>query len=321
MADTTEVQTESDKLEEDTVVPDDDVAYTGVLCTGQTKCYNNTTEITCPAPGSDFYGQDAQYASLGYCTPRSYSISGTAGNDIVTDNNTGLIWQRTLSTSTYTWADAITYCENLTYGGQTDWRLPTRKELATLPDYGRYNPAIDTAIFPGTKSNYYWSSSSSVGNISAAWVVYFYNGIVYDYGKTNTYYARCVRGNTISDGTFIESTVSGKVIVTDSATGLIWEKEYIGTVNWQNALSYCENLDYGGATDWRLPNINELKTLIDDAIYGPASSFPGMPRQYFWSSSSFVSNTSRAWTVNFNYGNVADYNKTDTYYARCVRSP
>lgn len=87
-------------------------------------------------------------------------------------------------------------------------------------------------------------------------------------------------------GAFTEATVSGKVIVTDTVTGLIWTKEYSGTVTWQNALAYCENLDYGGYTDWRLPNIEELKTLINRGKYNPASDFPGMPSAYFWSSSS-----------------------------------
>ncbi len=118
---------------------------------------------------------------------------------------------------------------------------------------------------------------------------------------------------------FEEITVSGKVIVKDTATGLEWTKEYATNKTWQQALDYCETLSYGDYSDWRLPNIEELKTLIDDTIYGPASTFPGMSSNSFWSSSSLVSNTSNAWSVNFNYGNVYYYNKTNNYYARCVR--
>jgi hypothetical protein len=176
-----------------------------VLCTGQTKCYDNTVEITCPVPEEDFYGQDAQYAALGYCIPRSYTVSGTEPEEIVTDDNTGLEWQRTTPAtysgctggdpvgSTCQWQEAIDYCDGLTYGGYSDWRLPTRKELATLPDYGRYNPAIDPDVFPGTKSSYYWSSSSYVNSTNNAWDVHFDNGNVYNHNKTNNYYARCVR--------------------------------------------------------------------------------------------------------------------------------
>ena len=326
---------DEDLVDEDTYddwVPDTDaVADSMVLCTGQTKCYNATVEMTCPTEGNAFYGQDSQYAALGYCAPRSYSISGAANNDVVTDNVTGLIWQRTLPAtyagcsggapagSTCTWQDAVDYCTELTYDGQTDWRLPTRKELAMLSDYGRYNPAIDTTIFPGTQLGYYWSSSSSAGNAVGAWRVSFANGGVSSNYRTDTYYARCVRGETLPDSTFTEETISGKVIVTDTVTGLIWTKEYSGTVTWQNALSYCENLNYGGQTDWRLPNIEELKTLVDDTISSPESTFPGMPSSYFWSSSSYAFHTDYAWLVGFDYGFVTDSYKTSKSYARCVR--
>ena len=120
-------------------------------------------------------------------------------------------------------------------------------------------------------------------------------------------------------GAFTEATVSGKVIVTDTVTGLIWTKEYSGTVIWQNALAYCENLSYAGYTDWRLPNIDELKTLIDDTIYSPASTFPGMLSEYFWSSSSHAHYTTPAWRVDFSYGYVNYSSKANTYCARCVR--
>jgi len=74
-----------------------DTAFAGALPdTGQTKCYNDTAEITCPAPGEDFYGQDAQYTT----NPRSYTKLDASGNALpdtatswtmVRDNVTGLI--------------------------------------------------------------------------------------------------------------------------------------------------------------------------------------------------------------------------------------
>jgi hypothetical protein len=164
-----------------------------VFCTGQDKCYNNSSEMICSAPEEDFYGQDAQYAELGYCIPKSYTVSGTAPEEIVTDNNTGLQWQRTLPGSTYTWQNAINYCSNLTYGGHSDWRLPSVEELETLVDYGRYNPAIDTDAFPGTPSSRFWSSSSYVDDPNGAWHVDFGNGYVDNYNKTGNGNAGCVR--------------------------------------------------------------------------------------------------------------------------------
>jgi len=118
---------------------------------------------------------------------------------------------------------------------------------------------------------------------------------------------------------FEEITVSGKVIVKDTETGLEWTKEYATNKTWQQALDYCETLNYGDYSDWRLPNIEELKTLIDDTIYSPASTFPGMPSSLFWSSSSYVGNTVNAWNVYFYNGYVSRYDKAGNYYARCVR--
>ncbi len=338
--DTADVQPDLDMVDEDLVdedtvdvdiAPDADTVVSGVLCTGQTKCYDNTAEMTCPTAGNDFYGQDSQYASLGCCTPRDYTVSGTTPNDIVTDNVTGLIWQRTLP-ATYdgctgesgtkcTWQEAIDYCDGLTYAGYTDWRLPSRKELATLPEYGRDDPAIDTTIFPGTQSDWHWASSSSAGSTGSAWFVHFSLAVEVFQDKASTYYARCVRGDTLSNSAFTEETVSGKIIVTDTVTGLIWTKEYSGTVTWENALSHCESLNYGGYTDWRLPNIEELKTLLDDTIYSPASTFPEMPSSSFWSSSSLLFSNDNAWFVSFNNGAVSFDPKTNInrHATRCVR--
>ena len=306
---------------------------TGVLCTDQTLCYDETTTMTCPTEGNAFYGQDAQYALLGECVPRDYTVSGDTGDDIITDNVTGLIWQRTLPATyagctggaptgaTCAWQQSIDYCNGLIYAGQSDWRLPTRRELATLSDYGRHSPAIDVSVFPGTQSSHYWSSSSYASSTDNAWTVSSGYGSTGTSAKTNANYVRCVRGEEIfSDSVFTEETLSGKVVVADTVTGLQWTKEYATSVNWQNALGHCEGLNYGGHTDWRLPNMDELKTLINDTIYSPASTFPDMPSQDFWSSSSYVGNAETSWRVGFDQGLLGTTNKSmTTLYARCVR--
>ena len=55
---------------------------------------------------------------------------------------------------------ALSYCEGLPLGGKTDWRLPNIKELESLTDDARYNPAIDTNFFPNAYASYYWSSTT-----------------------------------------------------------------------------------------------------------------------------------------------------------------
>ena len=118
---------------------------------------------------------------------------------------------------------------------------------------------------------------------------------------------------------FNSATVNGDVIVTDTETGLVWQKTYVSGKTWQKALSYCESLTYAGYSDWRLPNKNELASLVNYEKYNPASDFPDMPSNYFWSSSTYLYSTSDAWYVYFGYGYVDSYSKTSGSDVRCVR--
>src|SRR3989339_1091426 len=116
-------------------------------------------------------------------------------NGTVTDNGTGLIWQQEDDNTTRTWEAAISYCEGLSLAGETDWRLPNMKELESIIDDSRNNPAIDIKAFPNTNSSNYWSSTTPKASYTFyAWVVNFYSGSVSYYGnvKTNGMYVRCV---------------------------------------------------------------------------------------------------------------------------------
>ena len=114
------------------------------------------------------------------------------GDGTVTDDNTGLMWQQGEG-GKKTWEDAISYCENLSIAGYTDWRLPNKNELNSIIDYELYNPAIDTTYFPGTNASYYWSSTTKADNSSFAWRVYFSHGYVVYWDKSSSYDVRCVR--------------------------------------------------------------------------------------------------------------------------------
>ena len=118
---------------------------------------------------------------------------------------------------------------------------------------------------------------------------------------------------------FLESGPVKERVITDTVTGLVWTKNYAPDKTWRDALEYCETLNYAGHIDWRLPNKKELVSLVSYERYNPASDFPGMPPEYFWSSSSMARGTSRAWRVAFYYGDVGNCNKTTTCFVRCVR--
>jgi len=147
----------------------------------------------------------------GYANAGSYTDGTGAAAGTVTDNVTNLRWQKcsaglsgatcaTGTAATYQWdgptTSAISYCETLSFGGFTDWRLPNTKELSSLVDDTRVNPSIDP-LFPNTQTSspfYYWSSTTYAGSTASAWHVNFGGGYVLSYVKTNTGYVRCVRG-------------------------------------------------------------------------------------------------------------------------------
>ena len=115
-------------------------------------------------------------------------------NNIVLDTSTNLTWEDRNETAntTYTWIDAIDYCKNLTHGGFDDWRVPNINELGTLIDDTKTNPAIKS-IFTYIATYYHWSSSTYPSDTSNARYVYFYDGFIDKYSKTNSFYVRCVR--------------------------------------------------------------------------------------------------------------------------------
>ena len=112
-------------------------------------------------------------------------------------------------------------------------------------------------------------------------------------------------------------------VVYDSKTQLSWQnKPSTKKFNWSDAKSYCSNLTYGGKEDWRLPNIDELKSLVDYSKYNPAIATTLIDIKtddYYWSSSKAVSSSSSAWVVLFSLGFDYWVELSSTYYAVCVR--
>jgi hypothetical protein len=123
--------------------------------------------------------------------------------------------------------------------------------------------------------------------------------------------------------------------VTDEATGLTWMRCAAGRsgsdcstgsttgYEWQDGIDYCDNLNFAGHDDWRLPEIRELESIIDYTSYSPAidsTAFPADPNGSFWSSSSDVYEPNfLTWNVTFGSGNVSTSVRPNTFAVRCVR--
>jgi hypothetical protein len=138
--------------------------------------------------------------SGGAPNPNAYSdnLDGT-----VTDRVTNLMWQQHIPTTggvsedgNLTWVEATEYCATLSAAGHDDWRLPSQIELVSLLDYsnlGEGHPPIDSAFFPDTPADAFWSSTKSAESETAAWTVYMDVGFTYAYDLTTVGRVRCVR--------------------------------------------------------------------------------------------------------------------------------
>lgn len=119
--------------------------------------------------------------------------------EIVIDTKLNIMWQDNEAAKNVkkSW-EAISsqtakeYCQELKFAGYEDWYLPTIKELESIVDISRYDPAIKE-IFQNTASSRYWSSSPDVSLSEFAWFVYFRNGSSSSNFKTNESYVRCAR--------------------------------------------------------------------------------------------------------------------------------
>lgn len=272
---------------------------------------------------SSIFGEDSDY------TINSPSFTDN-GDGTVSDNNTGMMWQQEDDNSMRGWTDAISYCEELVLGTGSlpDWRLPTYNELFSILDYAGPSPAIDTSVFPGTDNTgeLYWTSSDPVQSSSnEALSIYFAaSGFTWTIDKTTLGYVRCVRGNVFPSSDFTDNSDG---TVTDNATGLMWQQNEAGTGVWEDAIDYCENiLTLAGYSDWRLPNIKELETLLDfSRISGPAINtayFPNAMSDYYWSSTAYFDFTDAAADIDFSSTSVNTlwtHSMTDIYNVRCVR--
>ncbi len=289
--------------------------------TNQTQCYDDSGPIECPDTAGSatckthaFCGQDAQYPD----NLRTFTVENHSSQDVVMDSLTGIMWER-IFVQDKKWQDAVSYCANLNYAGYGDWKLPSVHDLAGIVDYGRSKPAVDTSAFPGTPSGYFWAS----GGNKDGWYVSFVNG---ESSYTDlTASVRCMRSKSFPTGgdRFITREYEpGEDIVMDMATGLMWQDGYTIGKDWQHALAYCESLNYGGFSDWRLPNINELRSLVNYDKTKPATDFPKtIPvASHFWSSTTVSAKPGSAWTVAFFYGEITtNVDKGTTAYTMCVR--
>jgi len=116
-----------------------------------------------------------------------------------------------------------------------------------------------------------------------------------------------------------------KEIVTDNITGFMWQDDSEAKtlyLSWQGAKDYCDGSTLGGYSDWRLPAVEELESIVDYGRNNPSidPTFKNVENAWYWSSTSPSGYTYGAWVVYFNNGIVSQNNKDNNDYLRCVRA-
>jgi Protein of unknown function (DUF1566)/YHYH protein/Abnormal spindle-like microcephaly-assoc'd, ASPM-SPD-2-Hydin/Viral BACON domain len=254
-------------------------------------------------------GEDSDYT----LNPPSFTDNG---NSTITDHVTGLMWQKT-DNGESTWENAVSNAAAITTGGYTDWRLPTPLEAMSILNHN-LNPALNSTYFLNNSSGspgYWWTSDVFGASTTHIWCTNLGGGLgpkpkteTISAGGTLRYHARYVRGAKASNGHNFVNNSNGTI--TDTDTHLMWSQVPSTAKSWNDALVYAEALSLGGSSDWRLPNIKELQSLVDitraTATATTTSAcinrtlFPTVTATGYWSSTSVKTTTpSEAWLVDF----------------------
>ena len=278
--------------------------------TGQNTSYTNT------------FGEDNDYTIY---APAFSAIS----NGTTIDLQTSLMWQ-VKDGGEMTITDAEIYCDTLTIGGFTDWRLPNPSESFSILNHQNVNPALNSSIFTLTAAEYWWTSARQANDTTKIWVTNAGGGIgnhpkneTISAGGNKKFHVRAVRNTTLPRNIPLRFIDNSDSVVYDVLTGLYWTKyAAYDSLTWEDALNHSENLSTSLHTDWRLPNIKELQSLNDESLINPSissSAFPGLGINKFWSSTTLPNQTAQAWYLHTQYGITTYSIKTAKLKVLCVR--
>ena len=279
------------------------MSYT-TLSQGNEECLkDNATGLIWEQKTDDGGLRDKDWNYTWYASGNS--THGTLGSDTC-----GGVLNGQCNTQAYLAAlNAKSYC------GYNDWRIPTRMELLSITDRNR-TTAINPA-FVNTQPSYYWTTSLVAAQGDSAWYVEFLGGRAADQYMSNGYSVRVVRGDWSSAtaaNVRYELINNGREVL-DNQTKLIWSRCSLGQTwdgsactgsaietSWSDALLRARSLGSG----YRLPNIKELESLVDETSQPAINSlFVASPYDYrgydgyYWSSSLVHGDDNYAWIVVF----------------------
>ena len=246
-------------------------------------------------------------------------------DDMVLDNTTGLVWTRNASLSDFpmTWNEAFAFVEDLNQSGlygYKDWKLPERKELFSLISHETVNPCLPPGHpFVNVFTGYYWTATSCARLPEQAWYIHLGGARVFKGMKHGSYMMWPVRSAQNRDGRpgaaegEAHRFTAGRHDVADHATGLIWMKDADiarTAMDWKTAFAFVAQLNREakfGFSDWRVPTIAELESLVDPGRHSPALPAGHLfaeVKDFYWSSTTSMYDPAYAWTLYLRDGAV-----------------
>lgn len=313
----------------------------GFIQTGQHSCHDpDGRQIPCQGTG-----QDAEFCS-GYPWPETrFEVEEDTVRDRLTDLT--WTQNANIAEYPLDWHEALEFVAGMNSDckyGFSEWRLPNRRELRSLISHQTRCPALpDGHPFSNVFANWYWSSTTTAAHPDHAWYVNLDGGRMFYGGKDQAYMVWPVRGSgsgilpctgqRLCYDKSAQVTACGKTGqdaeyryglqwpeprfenhshgILDRLTNLLWYRTAdlaAGPVTWNEALAAIAKLNTDSASAiWRLPNINELESLVDCAEHKPAlpSQHPFVEVQdIYWSSTNSLYEPDWAWALYLDKGAV-----------------
>ncbi|NQY94999.1 MAG: DUF1566 domain-containing protein [Campylobacteraceae bacterium] len=268
-----------------------------IVDTGQTNYYNNNSYVSKPQINDSYFGQDASYLGFqeNYTNNKNGTISdNTTGLMWQKTFSNKLSWNEALNYANNSklagYSDwRIPTIKELysliNFSGVTG---SGSSKSSSVPNNAK--PYINTSYFDfeySPTNRYidaqYWTQtdyvSTTMNGAKTFFGVNFADGRIKGYPKYNkgnrgstAFYLRLVRGNKEYGKNKFRDQNDGSIY--DEATQLTWMKydsgadsfqslRIKGALNWEKALGFCENINYAGSSNWRLPNAKELQSIVD----------------------------------------------------------
>jgi hypothetical protein len=240
------------------------------------------------------------------------SLGGTGGNS-ATNARTNLAAPGLATPNTFT-----TGTQTILTGAAANKGLVVQSPSGQTADLQQWKKYINVVASVGSDGDI-----TTSGNVSAAGHIESTGGFKFADSTVQTT-AAVPTWSQILPAAQRFALVMASAAVLDKETRLVWQKSTDSAVKtWENANSYCYDLNLGGRKGWRLPSVEELSSLVDPARSNPAlpagHPFTNVHSTTYWSSTTGASYPGNAWYVHFGTGKVYYLDKGNNLYVRCVR--